>query len=190
VRAVLSWSYRSLGAEAAHLFRSLGHHPGPHISTAAAASLAGMSMADARSALADLTEAHLLGEVRPDRFTHAQLGEYERTLHYCRRALDILAEAGFPQAEADTWDSLAYSHQKLGQFDEAIAGYRNALGLFRESNDGRGEADTLVNLGDCQLATGDREAATDAWQQALVLFRALGRPDVEQVTRRLTDHAR
>jgi hypothetical protein len=41
ISAVFSWSYRSLGTEAARLFRLLGLHPGPDISVPAAASLAG-----------------------------------------------------------------------------------------------------------------------------------------------------
>ena len=42
VRAVFSWSYRKLDADAARLFRLLGLHPGPDISVPAAASLAGL----------------------------------------------------------------------------------------------------------------------------------------------------
>jgi hypothetical protein len=42
IRGVFSWSYRTLGAGAARLFRLLGTHPGPDISTPAAASLAGL----------------------------------------------------------------------------------------------------------------------------------------------------
>src|SRR4029453_10063844 len=41
VRAVLSWSYRCLTSGAARLFRLLGLHPGPDITAAATASLAG-----------------------------------------------------------------------------------------------------------------------------------------------------
>src|SRR6266511_2781946 len=40
VRAVFSWSYRQLDPAAARMFRLLGLHPGPDLSTAAAASLA------------------------------------------------------------------------------------------------------------------------------------------------------
>ena len=42
VRAVLSWSYRQLDPATARLFRLLGLHPGPDVSAAAAASLAGL----------------------------------------------------------------------------------------------------------------------------------------------------
>src|SRR5260370_11144949 len=66
--AVLSWSCRHLDPPAAALFRLLGIHPGPDISAAAAASLAGLGPRDAREALAALARAHLLTEHVPGRF--------------------------------------------------------------------------------------------------------------------------
>ncbi len=68
MRAVLSWSCRHLDPPAAALFRLLGIHPGPDISAAAAASLAGLGPRDAREALAALARAHLLTEHVPGRF--------------------------------------------------------------------------------------------------------------------------
>jgi DNA-binding SARP family transcriptional activator/tetratricopeptide (TPR) repeat protein len=67
VRAVFSWSTRQLGAEAARLFRLLGLHPGPDITAAAAASLAGMPEPAARRLLAELARAHLITEHVPGR---------------------------------------------------------------------------------------------------------------------------
>jgi tetratricopeptide (TPR) repeat protein len=68
MRAVLSWSCRHLDAAAAAMFRLLGTHPGPDISAAAAASLAGVPARQAREALAALTRAHLAAEHVPARF--------------------------------------------------------------------------------------------------------------------------
>ena len=68
VRAVFSWSYHALSAGAARLFRLLGLHPGPDIPVAAAASLAGIAPARARTVLAGLTRAHLLAELAPGRY--------------------------------------------------------------------------------------------------------------------------
>jgi DNA-binding SARP family transcriptional activator/tetratricopeptide (TPR) repeat protein/DNA-binding XRE family transcriptional regulator len=62
VRAVLSWSQDQLTASAARMFRLLGLHPGPDISVAAAASLAGIPVAEAGQALAELTTVSLLTE--------------------------------------------------------------------------------------------------------------------------------
>jgi len=68
VRAVLSWSYQQLDAPAARLFRLLGLHPGPDISTAAAASMAALPLDEGRRRLGELTRAHLLAEHAPGRF--------------------------------------------------------------------------------------------------------------------------
>ncbi|HEX7165270.1 MAG TPA: tetratricopeptide repeat protein [Trebonia sp.] len=73
VRNVLSLSYRHLPETAARMFRLLGLHPGPDISAAAAASLAGVPLAQARVALRDLTRASLLMEVVPGRFAFHDL---------------------------------------------------------------------------------------------------------------------
>lgn len=77
VRAVFSWSYQALGAPAARLFRLLGLHDGPDISTSAAASLTGVPLAETRRELANLVRAHLLTEWSPGRFAlHDLLREY------------------------------------------------------------------------------------------------------------------
>jgi DNA-binding SARP family transcriptional activator len=53
-RAVFSWSYQQVSATAAQLFRLIGLHPGPDFTAAAAASLAGIPLNQARQALAEL----------------------------------------------------------------------------------------------------------------------------------------
>jgi len=72
-RAVLSWSYHLLAEPAARLFRLLGLHPGPDISVAAAASLAGVPAPEARRLLSTLGSAHLIDESAPGRFTFHDL---------------------------------------------------------------------------------------------------------------------
>ena len=73
VRAVFSWSYRALGDPAARLFRLLGLCPGPDISVAAAASVAGLPVRRVRPLLAELVRAHLLTETIPGRFGFHEL---------------------------------------------------------------------------------------------------------------------
>jgi DNA-binding SARP family transcriptional activator/Tfp pilus assembly protein PilF len=94
VRAVFSWSYRTLSPGAARLFRLLGLHPGPDIGALAAASLAGTGAAlgtgatlgagtaldtgtggpgQVRALLAELARAHLLTEHAPGRYTFHDL---------------------------------------------------------------------------------------------------------------------
>ena len=81
VRAVFSWSYRTLTVSAARLFRLLGLHPGPDLSRAAVASLAGLPVRQVRPLLAELTRTHLLTEHTPGRYGfHDLLRGYAREL--------------------------------------------------------------------------------------------------------------
>ncbi|MGP7999651.1 MAG: BTAD domain-containing putative transcriptional regulator [Streptosporangiaceae bacterium] len=90
VRAVLSWSYQQLNASAGRLFRLLGLHPGPDVSVAAAASLAGQPLPQVRRELAELTRARLLAEPAPGRFSsHDLLRAYAAEL---ARSWDTEAE--------------------------------------------------------------------------------------------------
>jgi len=67
-RAVFSWSYDGLPPAPARMFRLLGLHPGPDITTAAAASLAAVTPGEARDQLGELTRGHLLSEPVPGRY--------------------------------------------------------------------------------------------------------------------------
>jgi len=73
VRAVFSWSNQQLSPAAARMFGLLGAHPGPDISTPAAASLAGVSLRQARQALNELTMANLVAEHAPGRYAFHDL---------------------------------------------------------------------------------------------------------------------
>jgi tetratricopeptide (TPR) repeat protein/transcriptional regulator with XRE-family HTH domain len=68
VRAVFSWSYRSLQPDAARLFRLLGLQPGPDISAPAAASVAGVPTVRCRELLAILGQAGLVTDDGRGRF--------------------------------------------------------------------------------------------------------------------------
>jgi tetratricopeptide (TPR) repeat protein len=68
LRQLLSWSHRQLSPPAAQMFAHLGVHCGPDITVLAAASLAGVSCAEAGRALAELTDASLAAEHRPGRY--------------------------------------------------------------------------------------------------------------------------
>ncbi|MEU0882622.1 BTAD domain-containing putative transcriptional regulator [Lentzea sp. NPDC005914] len=69
VRAVFQWSYQQLSPAAARMFRLAGVHPGPDITVPAAASLAGVSTAEARECVRELVRASLLTEHVAGRFT-------------------------------------------------------------------------------------------------------------------------
>jgi len=78
-RTVFSWSYRNLSQPAARMFRLLSLHPGPDITVAAAASLAGITPGQARRCLEELTATHLAAEQVPARFSfHELLRAYAR----------------------------------------------------------------------------------------------------------------
>jgi tetratricopeptide (TPR) repeat protein len=68
IRAVFSWSHRTLSADAARLLRLLGLHPGADIGASAAASLAGRPLRQARLLLTELVRANLLTEQARGRY--------------------------------------------------------------------------------------------------------------------------
>ncbi|GHE23975.1 AfsR/SARP family transcriptional regulator [Streptomyces capillispiralis] len=68
IRAVFSWSYRTLSEEAGRLFRLLAHHLGPDISLRATASLIARTVGHTRRLLNELVQAHLLDEHLPGRY--------------------------------------------------------------------------------------------------------------------------
>jgi DNA-binding SARP family transcriptional activator/Tfp pilus assembly protein PilF len=87
VRTVFSWSYRALSPDAARLFRLLGLHPGPDISTSAAASLSGVTRAQVRPALTELIRNNILMEPTAGRYTfHDLLRAYATDLAHTTEA--------------------------------------------------------------------------------------------------------
>lgn len=89
VRAVFSWSYRSLDEPAARLFRLLALHPGPDITAPAAAGLAGRPLPRTRRLLAALTRSCLLEQPLPGRFAlHDLLRGYANELTHTHDTTD------------------------------------------------------------------------------------------------------
>lgn len=183
IRAVFSWSTTQLTPPAQRLFRLLGLHPGPDISAAAAASLAGLPPVDVVPLLAELTRSHLIAEHVPGRYT----------LH------DLLRTYATEQAHAtDTdHDRQAATERMLDHYlHTAYAAYRlrntwNALppitavrsGVTPEELTDRQQAQTWfavehpVLVAIIQHADG-AEVAVRTWQLALALtefLTALGR---------------
>ena len=68
VRAVMSWSYQQLAESPARMLRLLSVHPGPGITAAAAASMAGIPLGQARHALHVLSAANLVTESSSGRY--------------------------------------------------------------------------------------------------------------------------
>jgi tetratricopeptide (TPR) repeat protein len=81
VRAVFSWSYQHLPADAARAFRLLGLHPGVHVHVEAAAALIATTTAEARRLLGVLARASLIHPAGPARYgLHDLLREYAAEL--------------------------------------------------------------------------------------------------------------
>ena len=174
VRGVFSWSYRVLGDDAGRLFRLLGLHPGPDVSPAAAASLAGVPPERARALLAELAGAHLLTEDADGRYGfHDLLRAYAAELagndqDAVRRLLDhYLHTAGVA-------DRLLYPHRDPlvldaaapGVTPEAMTGHAPALAWFT--------AEHPVLLGAIRLAA-DAGFDAHAWRIAWTLTTYLDR---------------
>jgi DNA-binding SARP family transcriptional activator/Tfp pilus assembly protein PilF len=93
MRAVFSWSYRTLSPQAARLFRLLAVHPRPDLPAGAAASLAGAPADRVQPMLDELMRAHLVTEHVPGRYAcHDLLYAYAAELTHqidSRRDCDL-----------------------------------------------------------------------------------------------------
>jgi len=100
LRQLLSWSHRQLSPLAAQIFMLLGVHCGPDITVPAAASLAGVSRAEAGRALAELAGASLAAEHRPGRYVMHDLVRGYGAEH----ARQVVGEAGIRAAMGRSLD--------------------------------------------------------------------------------------
>jgi DNA-binding SARP family transcriptional activator/tetratricopeptide (TPR) repeat protein/DNA-binding XRE family transcriptional regulator len=141
LRAVLSWSYDQLTPGAARMFRLLGMHAGPDISTGAAASLAGIPVAETRQALRELTAVSLLAEHTAGRFAfhdllrayaaeRARTAEDEQACYaaVCR-VLDHYLHTGYTAANLinPARDPIRFLAPRPGVTPEFLAGRKQAL---------------------------------------------------------------
>ncbi len=76
VPAAFSWSYNAIADGPRHMFRLLGLHAGPDISSAAAAALADITVEEAVSRLDTLVDARLLDQSGKDRYRLHDLVKY------------------------------------------------------------------------------------------------------------------
>jgi hypothetical protein len=93
LRAVFALSLRALDNEAAHLFRTLGRHPGPDCELDAAAAMTGLPVRKTRAALKRLVQVNLLNQSTSGRYTchnllkayAAELADAEEPVARCLR---------------------------------------------------------------------------------------------------------
>ena len=179
VRAVFSWSYDQLPADAALLFRLLGLHPGPDLSVPAAASLAAADQPATRRLLHALARAHLVTEHAPNRYTlHDLLRAYSIDLargdagEVRRAATDRLLDHYLHTAHAGalviepTEVPLSLDPPVPGVAAEQISGYWEAMAWF--------EAEFQVLLAAIALAAGlpDRRGWQIPWTMTHFLSRS------------------
>jgi Tfp pilus assembly protein PilF len=169
VRAVFSWSYRALPADAARLFRLLGLQQGPDIAVAAAASLAAIRPQRARSLLAELARANLLTEYTPGRYGfHDLLRAYAAELAHTHdspeardaavsRLLDHYLHAAHHAAMLiePYYEPLALAPAEPGVVEDRLTTAADALGWF--------DAEHGALLAAVQLAA-DAGFGARAWQ--------------------------
>jgi DNA-binding SARP family transcriptional activator/tetratricopeptide (TPR) repeat protein len=121
LRAVFSWSYQALSSAGAALFRQLGHCPGAEFSTAAAASAAGLPVAEVRPVLAELVRDHMITELRPDRYAlHDLLRAYAVELATAHDGAQTWAQAR-ARLSAYYFHSTYVAAFRLGRHREPIA---------------------------------------------------------------------
>ncbi|MCX5386826.1 tetratricopeptide repeat protein [Streptomyces sp. NBC_00083] len=173
VRAVLSWSYRALPAQSARLFRLLGLHPGPNISAAAAAGLAGLPLSGTRILLDELVRAHLVTRQGSARYAfhdllrmyaielvegddaaeraESKLRMFDHYLHSAHRA------GSLAYADEASWPPLDLAEPATGVTPEGPAGRREALAWYED------ERTVLVHMAARALQDGFPD---HAWQLA------------------------
>ncbi|GAB3808943.1 AfsR/SARP family transcriptional regulator [Micromonospora zhanjiangensis] len=213
LRAVFSRSEHALSPAAARLFRLLGLYAGPDIGLPAAASLAGVSSARVRPLLAELTDAHLLDEHEPRRYTFhdllrafaAELGDTDvpgpDRESAVRRLLDHYLHTGHAAAmllhpHADPLPLAApepgVTPEELGDREQALAWFAAEQRTLLAAVDRAGDAglDTHVwQLVSTNATYVDRGGRWQEWlpvqEAALAAARRSADPAGEARTRRL-----
>ncbi|MGW4597827.1 AfsR/SARP family transcriptional regulator [Streptomyces sp. NPDC004457] len=179
VRGVFSWSYRTLGPQAARLFRLLPLHPGPDVTAAALAGMAGITPREAVQAVGELVRARLLTVRARDRYRAHELvlayaaelaAPYERDRpavrsrmydHYRQtaHAANLLLRPG-PQPAAPAAPLPSVTPEPLTDTGAATAWYTRERAVLRAVDtaaahgDGRTPWELAVTLRMCQQRMG------------------------------------
>ncbi|MFD0200231.1 MULTISPECIES: XRE family transcriptional regulator [Saccharothrix] len=199
LRTLFSWSYRDLDADAARLFRLLGLHPGPEVSTAAA----GLPLHTWRLAwgLRDflhrqghwhhmvaihrsaLNAARELGDralaayaLRNLGTASTRLGRFEEAAEHHAEALDLSTALGDHVGMANAELCLIELAEARRQYDIALVHARRALDHYRAAGDRPGEAHALNGLAWACLHLGEHDAAIRYGRQALTFWETTENP--------------
>jgi DNA-binding SARP family transcriptional activator len=172
VRAVFSWSYQHLPADAARAFRLLGVHPGVAVNVDAAAALTGADTGEARRLLGLLSRASLIQAGGGGRYA----------MHDLLRAYAVeLATAHDPEPEREA--------ALTALFDHYLAGAEAAMEALYPASAGSAAARNWIEAERPNLAAACTYGAAHGWPRhaiaiAETMFRYLdaGGPVAEAVT--------
>ncbi|MGW3353644.1 ATP-binding protein [Nonomuraea rubra] len=214
IRSAFSCSHQALSSAAARMFRMLSLHPGPDLSVAAAGSLAGVTARQARMALTELADGHLITEHLPGRYAmhdllrayameaaHACDSEEERAratrrmvdhyLHSAHAADRLLGSARSPSCLALTPLAPDTRLETVATPEEATAWFSTEHGVLLAVL--RSAADAGLNEQTWHLAWfldtflyrgGHWHDQITAWQVALPVVRSLGDAAAQAVAHR------
>ncbi len=105
-----------------------------------------------------------LGEV------HRAMGEYQKTIEYFQKALDLAEEFGDNSyTKTKILNNLGFTYHSLGEYNKAINFYRKAIILARKFGNKVLEAESLAYSGYAYNFLGDYKKAINYGQQALAL---------------------
>ena len=99
--------------------------------------------------------------------------DYQRTVDYSRKALDLAHLMEDQTAIAHSLNRLGNWQMNKGRLNEALGYHRQALDIFETLDDQAGLAATLDLLAMTSNQSGDAEEAVTFWQRAIVILREL-----------------
>jgi tetratricopeptide (TPR) repeat protein len=217
LRAVLSWSYHALDAEAAAVFGLLGLAWGPDIGLSATASLTALSVTRARVILRELENAHLVQQHVPGRYRMHDLvrlyaaEQADRDLSAGSRGAALQRLVDFYLHTAHTGERLLNPNRPLIQIGRPATGcvpqpltdVAEALGWFdtehpgllatQQAAVGQGWHPAVWQLAwtldTYHFRQGHLHNEVACWRAGLAAAERLGDPIVQTLAHRLLGHA-
>ena len=137
-----------------------------------------------RQALEKFQEVVRLSKIKQDKvweivavissgFIYAQIGEYQNSLDFYLRGLELSREVGNREYEGTAINNLGNTYLSIGDYEQAIFYLDQSLNIAREIGDKQGAAISLSNLGICYTALGDYPKAVEVLTQSLPIRREL-----------------
>ncbi|WP_112140458.1 hypothetical protein [Glycomyces dulcitolivorans] len=185
LRAVFASSYQALSSGSARLFRLLSLHPGPELSLALAASIAGAALKPTQRLLTELTRANLLVEPRPGRYAfhdllRAYAAEHGFDAHCWRLSWTLRdhLDQGSWQDQAAVWQTALEAARRLQDSDAQVRVIRLLAEAFSHTGrieDGRALLDgALLLCQDMDERVGDQHRALTYCEHAMALMIEIG----------------